>query len=310
MIKGKLTDSLKSFFLFNGSFTAWLLKKNKTLAQLSKKLCAYSAAAGAAATAGVATDANAAPMIYDTEATPINVHSSFETMPGHNMAIIDPSIAGSDGLLAVDDIGIPPLPGPPLRDPNPGEVYFRYGMFSEPSATWGKSGTQFGTLTGGGNGLYAVSQGASTRPAGEGGVFGFKDGDIIGDGDPLITTDTVGADGILQAYSGGPGAGAVQADIDGFGGWATGSHYGIVSGPTYLGFRIDNKNGFVKMRPVFRSAKTTSRFMVGVWKPCRSNRLLSGSFPIPFRSPSLLRWPCWRSVVRGCWPCVDAVAAK
>jgi len=224
-------------------------QEKQTLAQLSKKLCAYSAAAGAAATGGVALDANAVPMIYDTEATPINVHSSFETMPGHNMAIIDPSIAGPGGLLAVDDIGIPPLPGPPLRDPNPGEVYFRYGMFSEPSATWGKSGTQFGTLTGGGNGLYAVSQGASTRPAGEGGVFGFKDGDIIGDGDPLITTDTVGADGILQAYSGGPGAGAVQADIDGFGGWATGSHYGIVSGPTYLGFRIDNKNGFVKMRP-------------------------------------------------------------
>ena len=224
-------------------------QEKQTLAQLSKKLCAYSAAAGAAATGGVALDANAVPMIYDTEATPINVHSSFETMPGHNMAIIDPSIAGPGGLLAVDDIGIPPLPGPPLRDPNPGEVYFRYGMFSEPSATWGKSGTQFGTLTGGGNGLYAVSQGASTRPAGEGGVFGFKEGETIGDGDPLITTDTVGADGILQAYSGGPGAGAVQADIDGFGGWATGSHYGIVSGPTYLGFRIDNKNGFVKMRP-------------------------------------------------------------
>ena len=225
-------------------------KDKQTLAQLSKKLCAYSAAAGAAATAGVALDANAAPMIYDTELAPINVHSSFETMAGHNMARIDPSIAGPAGLLDYDT-----APNGQNSDAtgagtaNPGEVYFRYGMFSEPSATWGKSGTQFGTLTGGGNGLYAVSQGASTRPGGENGVFGFKEGEIIDGSDNLITTDTAGADGIMQAYSGGPGAGAVQADIDGFGGWATGSHYGIVNGPTYLGFRIDNKNGFVKMKP-------------------------------------------------------------
>jgi hypothetical protein len=227
-------------------------REKQTLAQLSKKLCAYSAAAGAAATAGMAADANAAPMIYDTEATPIIVHSSFETMAGHNMARIDPSVASAAGLLDYDT-----APAGQNSDAsgagtaNPGEVYFRYGMFSEPSATWGKSGTQFGTLTGGGNGLYAVSQGNSTRPGGEGGVFGFKEGETIGDGDNLITSDTVGADGILQAYSGGPGAGAVQADIDGYGGWATGSHYGVVSGsePSYLGFRIDNKNGFVKMRP-------------------------------------------------------------
>ena len=225
-------------------------KDKQTLAQLSKKLCAYSAAAGAAATAGVALDANAIPMIYDTEAAPINVHSSFETMSGHNMARIDPSIAGPAGLLDYDT-----APNGQNSDAsgagtaNPGEVYFRYGMFSEPSATWGKSGTQFGTLTGGGNGLYAVSQGASTRPGGENGVYGFQEGEIIDGSDNLITTDTAGADGIMQAYSGGPGAGAVQADIDGFGGWATGSHYGIVNGPTYLGFRIDNKNGFVKMKP-------------------------------------------------------------
>ena len=237
-------------------------KDKQTLAQLSKKLCAYSAAAGAAATAGVALDANAAPMIYDTEATPIDVHSSFETMAGHNMARIDPSIAGPAGLLDYDT-----APNGQNSDAsgagtaNPGEVYFRYSLFSEPSATWGKSGTQFGTLTGGGNGLYAVSQGASTRPGGEGGVFGFKEGEIIDGSDNLITTDTAGADGIMQAYSGGPGAGAVQADMHGYGGWATGSEYNIVSGIKYLGFRIDNKNGFVKVHERFNDRRNNFKIL-------------------------------------------------
>ncbi len=237
-------------------------KDKQTLAQLSKKLCAYSAAAGAAATAGVALDANAIPMIYDTEATPINVHSSFETMAGHNMARIDPSIAGPAGLLDYDT-----APNGQNSDAsgagtaNPGEIYFRYSLFSEPSATWGKSGTQFGTLTGGGNGLYAVSQGASTRPGGENGVYGFQEGEIIDGSDNLITTDTVGADGIIQSYSGGPGAGAVQADMHGFGGWATGSEYNIVSGIKYLGFRIDNKNGFVKVHERFNDRRNNFKIL-------------------------------------------------
>ena len=239
-------------------------KDKQTLAQLSKKLCAYSAAAGAAATAGVALDANAIPMIYNTEANPINVHSSFETMMGHNMARIDPSIASAAGLLDYDT-----APNGQNSDAsgagtaNPGEVYFRYGMFSEPSATWGKSGTQFGTLTGGGNGLYATQIGTapSTRPGGENGVYGFQEGEIIDGSDNLITTDTVGADGIIQAYSGGPGAGAVQADMHGFGGWATGSEYNIVSGIKYLGFRIDNKNGFVKVHERFNDRRNNFKIL-------------------------------------------------
>ena len=44
-----------------------MVTENK-LGKLSKKFCAYSAAAGAAATAGLAGDAQAAPVIYDTEA--------------------------------------------------------------------------------------------------------------------------------------------------------------------------------------------------------------------------------------------------
>ena len=66
--------------------------------RFSKKLCAYSAAVGAAATAGMALDANAAPITYDTEASPINVHGSFNTLPnGQNMAAIDPTVLGSSG---------------------------------------------------------------------------------------------------------------------------------------------------------------------------------------------------------------------
>jgi hypothetical protein len=128
-----------------------------------------------------------------------------------------------------------------------GTVYFRYEIFSEPSATWGKSGTQFGVLTGAGSGLYAVTDGASTRPGpGPPGDYGFIEGDVIGDGDNLITADTVGADSITQTYSMGPGA-ATQADNDGFGAFATGSSYSVVTGVKYLGFQLDNRNGFVKM---------------------------------------------------------------
>jgi len=213
----------------------------------------------AAATASLAGDGQAAPVIYDTEAYPIEVHSSFNTLPnGQNMAAINPmALSGSAmgstttptaaGLLgaatgATDNSGI-------TNAQLAGTVYFRYEIFSEPSATWGKSGTQFGVLTGIGNGLYAVNDGASTRPGpGSPGDYGFVEGDVIGDDDNLIASNTVGADTITQAYSMGPGA-AVQADIDGFGAFATGSSYSIVTGVKYLGFQLNNRNGFVKMQP-------------------------------------------------------------
>ena len=233
-----------------------MVTENK-LNKLSKKFCAYSAAAGAAATAGLAGDAQAAPIIYDTEASPIVVHSSFNTLPnGQNMAAIDPAALGASatvatttptaaGLLghatgAADNSGVT---NGQLADP----VYFRYEIFSEPSATWGKSGTQFGVLTGAGNGLYADETGDSQRPAGEGGVAGFVEGDVIGDDDNLLITDSVGADSVTQAYSMGPGA-AVQADLDGYGGFATGSHYNVIgTDDRFLGFSLGNRNGFVKI---------------------------------------------------------------
>jgi hypothetical protein len=227
-----------------------------TTNKLSKRFCAYSTAAVVASLAG---GGEAAPVIYDTEATPIDVHSSFNTLPnGQNMAAINPTVLTTSasaatttptaaGLLgaatgATDNSGV-------TNGQLGGTVYFRYEIFSEPSATWGKSGSQFGILTGSGNGLYAVSDGASTRPGPGGGAgYGFVEGDVIGDGDNLITSDTVGADTITQAYSMGPGA-AVQADIDGFGAFATGSSYSVVTGVKYLGFTMDNRNGFVKVEP-------------------------------------------------------------
>jgi hypothetical protein len=233
-----------------------------TKKKFARKLCAYSAAVGAAATAGMALDANAAPIIYDTESTPVDVHSSFNTLPnGQNMAAINPTTLGARanvndgttptaaGLIgaatgATDNSGI-------SNAALAGTVYFRYEIFSEPSATWGKSGSQFGILTGAGNGLYAIQVGTapSTRPEAQGGGSGgFVEGDVIGDDDNLISSNTVGADAIMQAYSMGPGA-ATQADIDGFGAFATGSHYSVVTGIKYLGFRMNNRNGFVKMQP-------------------------------------------------------------
>ena len=247
-----------------------MVTENK-LNKLSKKFCAYSAAAGAAATAGLAGDAQAAPVIYDTEASPIVVHSSFNTLPnGQNMAAIDPTQLGASatsatttptaaGLLgaatgASDNSGI-------TNGQLAGTVYFRYEIFSEPSATWGKSGTQFGTLTGAGSGLYAVSDGASTRPGpGSPGDNGFIEGEVIGDGDNLISANTVGADAIMQAYSMGPGA-ATQADMHGFGAFATGSAYEIVTGIKYLGFQLDNRNGFVKVHERFNDRRNNFKIL-------------------------------------------------
>jgi hypothetical protein len=244
-----------------------------TKKKFAKRLCAYSAAAGAVATTGMALDANAAPIIYDTEATPIVVHSSFNTLPnGQNMAAINPTVLGASasspgttptaaGLIGAatggaDNSGV-------TNGQLAGTVYFRYEIFSEPSATWGKSGTQFGIMTGAGNGLYAIQTGTapSTRPGAQGGGSGgFVEGDVIGDDDALISSNTVGADAIMQAYSMGPGA-AVQADMHGFGAFATGSEYNIVSGIKYLGFRMDNRNGFVKVHERFNDRRNNFKIL-------------------------------------------------
>jgi hypothetical protein len=247
-----------------------MVTENK-LSKLSKKFCAYSAAAGAAATAGLAGDAQAAPVIYDTEANPIVVHSSFNTLPnGQNQAAINPatlSASATDatttptaaGLVGyatggADNSGIT---NAQLAD----TVYFRYEIFAEPSATWGKSGTQFGLLTGAGHGLYADETGHSQRAlVGSSGTRGFDEGDVIGDGDNLLTADSVTTDPLTSAYSMGPGA-AVQADMHGFGAFATGSSYEIVQGIKYLGFMIDNRNGFVKVHERFNDRRNNFKIL-------------------------------------------------
>ena len=240
------------------------LKSNK----LSKKFCAYSAAAAVASLAG---GSEAAPVIYDTESTPIDVHSSFNTLPnGQNMAAINPTTLTASataatttptaaGLLgaatgASDNSGI-------TNAQLAGTVYFRYEIFSEPSATWGKSGTQFGLLTGAGHGLYADETGHSQRAlVGSSGTRGFDEGDVIGDGDNLLTADSVTTDPLTSAYSMGPGA-AVQADMHGFGAFATGSSYEIVQGIKYLGFMIDNRNGFVKVHERFNDRRNNFKIL-------------------------------------------------
>ncbi|HJN65751.1 MAG TPA: PEP-CTERM sorting domain-containing protein, partial [Pirellulales bacterium] len=45
------------------------------------------------------------------------------------------------------------------------------------------------------------------------------------------------------------------------GGWATGSEYNIVSGIKYLGFRIDNKNGFVKVHERFNDRRNNFKIL-------------------------------------------------
>jgi hypothetical protein len=233
-----------------------MVTENK-LNKLSKKFCAYSAAAGAAATAGLAGDAQAAPVIYDTEANPIQVHSSFNTLPnGQNQAAIDPTALGASATSASTTATAAGLLGAATGGADnagisngqlAGTVYFRYEIFAEPSAGWGKSGTQFGVLTGAGNGLYADENNNSQTPAGEGGVVGFVEGDVIGDGDNLLSADSVTGDPLTSAYSMGPGA-AVQADLDGFGAFATGSHYNVIgTDDRFLGFQLGNRNGFVKI---------------------------------------------------------------
>ena len=245
-----------------------MVTENK-LNKLSKKFCAYSAAAGAAATAGLAGDAQAAPVIYDTEANPISVHSSFNTLPnGQNQAAINPATltasttsatttATAAGLLgaatgAADNSGVT---NGQLTD----TVYFRYEIFAEPSASWGKSGTQFGVLTGSGNGLYADETGHSQRPAGEGGVIGFVEDDVIGDGDNLLTADSVTIDPKTAAYSMGPGA-AVQSDLDGFGAFATGSHNNLGSAKDFRSCKSSSRIGW--HLPPFSTTKGLSELAI------------------------------------------------
>ena len=49
--------------------------------------------------------------------------------------------------------------------------------------------------------------------------------------------------------------------MHGFGAFATGSEYNIVSGIKYLGFRMDNRNGFVKVHERFNDRRNNFKIL-------------------------------------------------
>ena len=236
----------------------------KRLNDFAKKVSGYTAAAAAATAAGSATDAQAAPIIYNTESSPIVVTTDYFAY-GVNMAIIDPTMAGApdsagaaaNGLLGlvVEDssngnstVASAPTDGVVTSS----SVFFRYNIFDDNSGS-DKSGTQFGVLTGTGNGVYGYFDGTSAQPADKDagdGSNGWEEGEIIDATyltapDVLLTSDT-------NPVSGPPNSGdfplpASVVDIDGHGVGGSGWAWNIVVGIRYLGFQLDGRNGFVKV---------------------------------------------------------------
>ena len=148
----------------------------KRLNDFAKKVSGSTSGAAAAAVAGSATDAHAAPIIYNTESSPIVVTTDYFAY-GVNMAIIDPTMAGAPDSAGAAANG---LLGLVVEDSSNGNstvasaqsdgvvtsssVFFRYNIMDDHSGS-DKSGTQFGVLTGTGNGVYGYLDGASAQPA-------------------------------------------------------------------------------------------------------------------------------------------------
>jgi len=230
--------------------------------QFTRKLGTYSSLA-AAAVGGLAGKAQAAPIIYDTQNNPIDVHTDYFDY-GRNMAIIDPTVLTSSAGSALNTQGLPVVSaasagllglidndgdfGNGLYDATPpadglistSSVYFRYQIFDDASGD-DKEGTQFGTRVASGNGIYGFTDGPSEQPADNaGGSGGFTEGQLIGDGpEALLTTDT---NPLASSLTGG-----IDVDIDGFGAGASFFGWTIVTGTKYLGFTIGDRNGFVKV---------------------------------------------------------------
>ena len=139
----------------------------KRLNDFARKMSGYTAVAGAAAVTGSAGDAQAAPIIYDTEASPIQETTDYFAY-GTNMAIIDPTMAGApdsagaaaNGLLGlvVEDssngnstVASAPSDGVVTSS----SVFFRYNVFDDYSGS-DKSGTTFGTVVSPGNGILRL----------------------------------------------------------------------------------------------------------------------------------------------------------
>ncbi len=245
---------------------------------LARKLGSYSLAAGAAA--GTAAVAEAAPIVFDTEASPIVAKGDFFASP-YNFAVIDPTVGSIGGLIGLVSDTVTGN-GANVSSPSDGlitssRVYLRYNLFPDAGAG-AKDGSQFGILAGGGNGLYALPDGASTVPEdADGSSYGFEDGDVIGDGpEALLTTSNTGES--TQYVAGG-----IQANIKGFGAGGSFGGYAAVTGDKYLGFSLGGLNGFVKTR----SAGARNEIHILGWGIETSGGPINASLTSPTAAPPI-----------------------
>ncbi len=220
--------------------------------KLSKKLCAYSAAAGAAVVGGVADDSQAAPQVFMFD-TPVQTDTAGNNESGTrftdteaNLAVIDPTDTSASGLLGLTDFAGGSLNSVADAD-LAGKVFMRYSIWEDNGNWAGKEGIAFGMITGPGNGVYATQDGQLFTSAGEGGSKGFAIGDVIGDGDTLQTAGNMSADPwAYDHYDNMPGD-FVGVGLSGYGaGWSLYAHDNFDSGQDRaLGFTLNNRNGFV-----------------------------------------------------------------
>lgn len=177
-----------------------------------------------------AGQAVAAPVTFNSTGAPISVEGDFNAL-AYTMAVIDPTNPSSGGLLGVVDDSTGSISdGANTSSPSdtllPGNVFFRYTDLRD-DLNDTKTGTQFGVMVGAGNGIYGLGNGFGTgaRPT------QFALGDVIGDGDALLTADTNPLDPVN----------AVQVDMDD-------NDNDVIIGDAFLGFQLGGHNGFVHVR--------------------------------------------------------------
>lgn len=218
---------------------------SKRLGEFAKKMSGYTAAAGVAAVAGSAGDVDAAPVVYDISATPIQVTSDYFAY-GVNMAVLDPTKGPGSALIGVVADSANTGNGAVVSAPSDGavgtnHVFWRYSIFDDNSGS-DKSGTEFGTLVASGNGVYGFIDAVSAQ-AGRPGHQYFLSSEIIGDDDNLLTGDTNAVAGPPNAYD--FPSPATMVGLDGHGAGGSGWGWDITQGVKYLGFQLGGKNGYV-----------------------------------------------------------------
>ena len=224
-----------------------MVTRNKFEKQkLSKKLFAYSAAAGAAVVGGVSDDSQAAPQVFMFD-TPVMTDTEGNNESGtrfedveHSLAVIDPTVHGAEGLLGLTDFSSG-LTNSVADSDLTGTVQLTYTAWSYPYYN-NKEGIAFTMLTGAGNGIYGEDSGDyATTPS-------FQVGDVIGDDDALITSGNFSADGVASGYiSADLPAEQIGVGLQGFGHHWSYSHFNNFDAGQVraLGFSLDNRNGFL-----------------------------------------------------------------